>query len=106
MLLNFKAPKFFRLCIIILKVVYHFLKNHGIFSWCSPRCVQHIVLQGIPHQYSAGDTVCVEDEYGGYFTVCKARLNVCLMAFNTTFNNISVLLVEETGENHRPIANH
>ena len=40
---------------------------------------------------------------------------VCLMVFNVTFNNISViswgsvLLVEETegpGENHRPVANH
>jgi hypothetical protein len=36
----------------------------------------------------------------------------CLMVFNTTFNNISVtswcsvLLVEETGENHRPVASH
>ena len=34
------------------------------------------------------------------------------MVFNTTFNNIpvvswrSVLLMEETGENHRPVANH
>ena len=40
---------------------------------------------------------------------------VCLMMFNATFNNISViswqsvLLVEETGgsgENHRPVASH
>ena len=40
---------------------------------------------------------------------------VCLMEFNTTLNNISViswrsvLLVEETGgsgENHRPVASH
>ena len=34
---------------------------------------------------------------------------VCLMVFNATFNNILVLLVEETGgsgENHRPVANH
>ena len=40
---------------------------------------------------------------------------VCLMVFNATFNNISViswrsvLLVEETGgprENHRPVASH
>ena len=39
----------------------------------------------------------------------------CLMVFNATFNNISVLswrsvlLVEETegpGENHRPVASH
>jgi len=34
------------------------------------------------------------------------------MVFNTTFNNISViswwsvLLVKETGENHRPVASH
>jgi len=34
------------------------------------------------------------------------------MEFNATFNNISaiswrsVLLVEETGENHRPVASH
>ena len=31
------------------------------------------------------------------------------MVFNATFNNISVLLVDETGvprENHRPIASH
>jgi hypothetical protein len=35
-----------------------------------------------------------------------------VMVFNTTFNNISVilcrlvLLVDETGENHRPVASH
>jgi len=32
-----------------------------------------------------------------------------VMVFNATFNNISVLLVEETGipgENHRPITSH
>ena len=42
-------------------------------------------------------------------------LFVCLMVFNSTFNNISViswrsiLLVEKTGgpgENHRPVASH
>jgi len=42
-------------------------------------------------------------------------LFVCLIVFNTTFNNISViswrsvLLVEESGgpgENHRPVASH
>jgi hypothetical protein len=34
---------------------------------------------------------------------------VWFMVFNTIFNNISVLLVEETGvpvENHRPEASH
>ena len=43
------------------------------------------------------------------------QLFVCLMLFNATFNNISViswrsvLLVEETGgpgENHQPVASH
>jgi len=28
------------------------------------------------------------------------------MLFNATFNNISVLLVEEPGENHRPTASY
>jgi hypothetical protein len=43
-----------------------------------------------------------EDKYG----------LVRFMVFNATFNNISViswrsvLLVEETGENHRPVAGH
>jgi hypothetical protein len=37
------------------------------------------------------------------------RLVFVFMVFNATFNNISVLLVEETrgpGENHRPAASH
>jgi hypothetical protein len=47
----------------------------------------------------------------GFLQVCF----VCLMMFNATFNNISViswwsvLLVEETGvpeENHQPVASH
>jgi hypothetical protein len=39
-------------------------------------------------------------------------LGLGLLVFNATFNNISailwwsVLLVEETGENHRPVASH
>jgi len=28
------------------------------------------------------------------------------MVFNASFNNSSVLLVEETGENHQPVASH
>jgi hypothetical protein len=42
----------------------------------------------------------------------KKRLGLWFMVFNATFNNISViswqsvLLVEETGENHRPAAGH
>jgi hypothetical protein len=51
---------------------------------------------------------------GDFFTILYF-LFVCLMVFNATFNNISViswksvLLVEETGEpgeNHRPVASH
>ena len=47
-----------------------------------------------------------------YNSRCFVCLFVCLMAFNATFNNISVisvLLVKETGgpgENHRPVASH
>ena len=50
-----------------------------------------------------------------HFTLEYVCLFVCLMAFNATFNNNSVisgrsvLLVKETGEpreNHRPVANH
>jgi hypothetical protein len=39
-------------------------------------------------------------------------VRVRVMVFNTTFSNISViswrsvLLVEETGENHQPVASH
>jgi hypothetical protein len=48
-------------------------------------------------------------KYIKYLTV---RVSVQVMAFNATFNNISVLswqsvlLVVETGENHRPAASH
>jgi hypothetical protein len=38
-------------------------------------------------------------------TILKCLL-ICLMVFNATFNNISLLIVEETGrpkENHRPV---
>jgi hypothetical protein len=50
-----------------------------------------------------------------YIIILFACLFVCLMVFNATFNNISVvscrsvLLVEETGapgENHQPVASH
>jgi hypothetical protein len=48
------------------------------------------------------------------FYLSDSNKIVCLMVFNTTFNNISVswwsvLLVEETGglgENHRPVTGH
>jgi len=51
------------------------------------------------------------DDHDGPFTVMFV---LCLMVFNTTFNNISVilwtvLLMEETGvsgENHQPVASH
>jgi hypothetical protein len=44
---------------------------------------------------------------GGFFSSKYVIVMfVCLMVFNATVNNISVLLVEETGgpgENHRPV---
>ncbi|CAC5383403.1 unnamed protein product [Mytilus coruscus] len=45
------------------EVLFHFLKNHRIFARCSSRCVQYLALQGIPHQFNAGDTVCTQEEY-------------------------------------------
>jgi hypothetical protein len=59
-------------------------------------------------------SLCVLGE--GYSKHASCTLNlclfVCLMVFNAIFNNISViswrsvLLVGETGENHRPVASH
>jgi len=53
---------------------------------------------------------------GEYYILGLARVIFLalsfLMVFNSTFNNISViswrsvLLVDETGENHRPVASH
>ena len=57
---------------------------------------------------------------GARFCSFSVKFGSCLksfdgfrfMVFNATFNNISViswwsvLLVEETGENHRPVASH
>jgi len=34
------------------------------------------------------------------------QIGVKVMVFNATFNNISVLLVEKTGVNHRPAVSH
>jgi hypothetical protein len=42
-------------------------------------------------------------------SVNRGELEVRVMVFNGTFNNISVLFVEETrvpGVNHRPVASH
>jgi len=49
---------------------------------------------------------------GGSGLIWSLDVCVCLLVFNATFNNIlaiswrSVLLGEETGENHRPVASH
>jgi len=49
---------------------------------------------------------------GGWSNMEFRCVGVCLLVFNATFNNIlaiswrSVLLGEETGENHRPVASH
>ena len=45
-------------------------------------------------------------------TMCNVMNGVIVMVFSATFNNMSVtswrsvLLVEEIGENHRPVASH
>jgi hypothetical protein len=59
--------------------------------------------------------ICQHGQKEGMHNENLKRLNCCMfkgfrvMVFNTTFNNISVLLVEETGvpgENHRSVASH
>ena len=61
------------------------------------------------------DSICNNFSKTVYFNFKYVVLFICLMEFNTTFNNISTIswrsvsLVEETGgsgENHRPVASH
>ena len=58
-----------------------------------------------------------EEKPGHGMAITKVSIDICLnngwvMVFNATFNNIlviswqTVLLVEETGENHRPTTSH
>ena len=52
-------------------------------------------------------TYPISPNYINYFIYPNSDRGV--MVFNTTFNNISVILVEETGvsgENHRPATSH
>jgi len=72
--------------------------------------------------YNSGN-ICNISPYLGsklqinYMLLCESsrvwlRFGLWFMVFNATFNNISViswwsvLLVEETGENQRPVASH
>ena len=54
----------------------------------------------------------IEDKFMDIGKLENFRFGFRFMVFNTTFNNISVilwqwvLLVEEAGENHRPVARH
>ena len=70
-------------------------------------------------EYSFASVVAVHRTAVGkllhFFSETTGPIDVCLMMFNATFNNISViswrsvLLVEETGvpaENHQPAVSH
>jgi hypothetical protein len=67
------------------------------------------ILRGICHHLHLHIHLDPSDNKEVEIIVC---FFVCLMALNATFKNISaiswqsVLLVEETGENHQPVASH
>jgi len=75
-------------------------------------CAMYLIVALNIHSPQLGK---VEKYQKGKLGTVAVRLFVCLMVFNTTFNNISiiswrsVLLMEETGgpgENHRSVASH
>jgi hypothetical protein len=90
------------------KITIKNLNGSFKFVWHKTKCshwtlsslyeYQHVNLKTIPMWF--------------YHITIFIGFLVWLMVFNATFNTISaiswrsVLLVEETGENHRPVANH
>ena len=110
---------------------YHLIKTK-LFTWSScgkrllmySKFVHQFVLQGSADGISTGqngpspkyfikqantiNTII----YNGVSLKDYTLWGIRLMMFNSTFNNISaiswwsVLLVEETGENYRPVASH
>jgi hypothetical protein len=98
---------------------------HQKVHWCcefesrSGRAVQHYVIKFVSDLRQVGDFLRFPPPLYICYTIFISTherigvlLFVCLMVYNATFNNISViswrpvLLVEETGENHRPVASH
>jgi hypothetical protein len=94
--------------IIILTTV----NTHSTKKWTFIK----ITVAGVwPYGIITHDSICHFNVIFQYLNTFSNCLFVCLMVFNATFNNISViswrsfLLVEETGgpgENHRPVASH
>jgi hypothetical protein len=79
----------------------------AMISACAAQCVQKalketesILLEPMMNMEVTINFWNVVNGGGGgvaYFCHVHVCLFVCLMVFNTTFNNISVLLMEETG---------
>jgi short-subunit dehydrogenase len=72
-------------------------------------------LEGVKNQIEqlGGTCICVKTDVSNRSEVTIIILEmIWFIMFNATFNNISiiswrsVLLVEETGENHQPVASH
>ena len=67
---------------------------------------------GLSHIYFLFTVRLTNERVGVFLAWRSVQHLVCLMVFNATFNNISVilwrsvLLAEETGENHWPVASH
>ena len=81
-------------------IVVFFVKRRDVLLYCIPSGNTYSLLSEMLHIISQGSLP--ELEFG-------FRVRVRVMVFNATFNNISVILVEETGvssENHRPVASH
>jgi hypothetical protein len=67
----------------------------------------------IPTGFTSFNYAFIISSYFFYFFLfSKMKLSVRFIVLNATFNNISVIswrsvvLVEETGKNHRPVASH
>ena len=96
-ILNGNSSNFSCLLITMCRFTCHYGSFMGPFLSYLPFWKSYFILNGITRHLP------------------QKMENVCLMVFNTTFNNISViswwsvLFVEETGEpgeNHRPVASH
>ena len=80
---------------------YNFMDSKPLFQVTVDKMVVILLEKGV-----------IFDQWVMMFNQWVMMFNQWVMMFNASFNNISVmswwlvLLVEETGENHRPTASH
>jgi hypothetical protein len=111
-LINITSLFYSPYCYVALYEIWRIpVTDHKPVTQCHDLCRQmKMALRRSWKCYNLKRNCFVCHKHSGLFC-----LFVCLMVFNATFNNISViscrsvLLVEETGgpgENHRPVASH